>query len=647
MTTSQFDEKNKNLGLGVCIAVESSDTAVSQKQFTLLADTLRSQGYSILAIDFTTHNRPATYFLQQFKQGTYGDPQEVGPYAGSLLYALDRFQSSKQIRRVLQQGIIVLVHGYTGRSATEFGTYFTRSEERKGFYLWHDGQEERVFNIPRPNINFILRSSPMNSSKRDDLAQAYEDLCEVFPKDYIVVDRYDDNELLTDERIQALLMSHLTPILPAKADQDPAFISEDDEDSQSPVISSFVEEPGIQAATKQLMSLLLINEISSHIESKEWFDELLNGTFEIHNKNSGGLNRPYYIPPNLNPDLKAGYVSHMDKIIAAYHEIARNLTVYLANAHGSKPHTSTDDTKGKHEVIPHADTLKAYSMAAAVLPLATTMTVSVQQPVDTLKKELSGAGRRIGSEARSITDDTSAALDQEAPNKPTIEPGEFHEIKNPLSSSYVQSRNAEVSLTGIWPRNEFDLIPFMLYKSSDLPLSEIRQVVTQWTYAQKIEVFQAYIASLNSGPSYGDEVLSEVRYEWDVVCDWITHRHLQTYNHTRGSSRQASTPRNGYEVPPLIEEAGLVDVYEEAFSTSLRLHSLLQQGGYRLESEYAVLLGHKNRYRVSFTAAEIMNLIEDVSRDQTPRLYDATLDKMLTDIEDRHPLLFAQLYDTE
>jgi hypothetical protein len=71
---------------------------------------------------------------------------------------------------------------------------------------------------------------------------------------------------------------------------------------------------------------------------------------------------------------------------------------------------------------------------------------------------------------------------------------------------------------------------------------------------------------------------------------------------------QQLTPRYGYEVPKLVEDAGLTDQFELCFDLSLRLHSLLQGAGYPLEAQYATLLGHKLRWKITHNARQAFRL---------------------------------------
>ena len=102
---------------------------------------------------------------------------------------------------------------------------------------------------------------------------------------------------------------------------------------------------------------------------------------------------------------------------------------------------------------------------------------------------------------------------------------------------------------------------------------------------------------------------------------------------------QELTPRYGYEVPELIEDAGLSELYEECFDLSVALHSKLQSAGYKIEAQYATLLGHKMRWKVTFNAREAFHLIELRTSPQGHPGYRKLAQQMFEKIAEVHPLL--------
>jgi thymidylate synthase ThyX len=102
---------------------------------------------------------------------------------------------------------------------------------------------------------------------------------------------------------------------------------------------------------------------------------------------------------------------------------------------------------------------------------------------------------------------------------------------------------------------------------------------------------------------------------------------------------QPLTPRFGYEIPKLVEEAGLSEAFESCFDLSLKLYSVLQSAGYSLEAQYATLLGHKMRWKVTFNAREAFQLIELRTAPQGHPGYRKLVKEMYDKLAEVHPIL--------
>ena len=196
-----------------------------------------------------------------------------------------------------------------------------------------------------------------------------------------------------------------------------------------------------------------------------------------------------------------------------------------------------------------------------------------------------------------------------------------------------------VTLTNIWPRNEIDLVPDMLYEHSNLSLNEIKEEVSGWTYQQKQEVFDAYMGERLNRRHRPGRALEVAHYSWDLVCDYGIFRDLQRHRMVDDMEWQFLTPRFGYEIPSLVEEAGLSDEFEHCFDLSLQLYSQLQQAGYQLEAQYATLLGHKMRWKVTYNAREAFHLHELRTSPQGHPGYRKLVQQMHQVLSEKHPSL--------
>src|SRR5690606_14306066 len=196
-----------------------------------------------------------------------------------------------------------------------------------------------------------------------------------------------------------------------------------------------------------------------------------------------------------------------------------------------------------------------------------------------------------------------------------------------------------VQLTSYWPKNELDLIPDMLYEHSNLPLESITEEVDTWPISRKEEVFKAYMGERLNRRHKPGRALEKAHYSWDLVCDYGIFRDLQRHRMVDDLNWQQLTPRYGYEVPKLIEEAGVVEQFEACFDISLTLYSVLQQAVYQLAAQYATLMGQKMRWKVTMNARESFDFNELRTSPQGHPGYRKLVMQMHETLAEVHPAM--------
>ena len=203
-----------------------------------LSELLEKQGYDIATFDFPRYEEASSHFIKEYLNGKYGSAEEVSPYSASMFYALDRYEAAKDVRKALAEGKVVLANRYTGSNMAHQGTKFYNPEERRGFFIWLDNLEFEMLNIPRPTKSFVLRVPAATAQqlvdkketreytdKKRDIHEAdishmeravsvYDDLCELFPKDFERIDCVRSDKLLDIETIHKMILEKVTPMLP-------------------------------------------------------------------------------------------------------------------------------------------------------------------------------------------------------------------------------------------------------------------------------------------------------------------------------------------------------------------------------------------------------------------------------------------------
>jgi dTMP kinase len=141
---------------GLFIVIDGTDGSGKTTQLELLKTRLEKSGHSVAVADFPQYNQKSAGLVEEYLSGKYGSADEVGPYIGSIFYAVDRYDASFQIRNWLKEGKIVLSNRYVTANMGHQGGKIANPLERKAYFEWLHKLEFELFNIPKPNLNIIL-----------------------------------------------------------------------------------------------------------------------------------------------------------------------------------------------------------------------------------------------------------------------------------------------------------------------------------------------------------------------------------------------------------------------------------------------------------------------------------------------------------
>jgi dTMP kinase len=357
----------------------------------------------------------------------------------------------------------------------------------------------------------------------------------------------------------------------------------------------------------------------------------------------------YHTPDHLKPDVKKRYDTAINEIFDIYSDMVHKLTDYVRN-------NSTVPEEDRDAAWKGATRAQACDAARAALPVATKATVGIfasgqayeSLVMHLLSDELPEArltGQKLLDQGREVIpmfleradkpERGGAAIAYRASTSQAVK----ELAKEHLPDSHAHTGTEAVTLVDFWPKNELLLVPDMLYEHSNLPLEQLQSTVNGWPYEQKAEVFKAYIGERLNRRHKPGRALEKAHYSWDLVCDYGIFRDLQRHRMVDDMNWQLLTPRYGYDVPKLIEEAGLSEQFEQCFDISLKLYSDLQKSGYALEAQYATLLGHKMRWKVTYNAREAFHFHELRTSPQGHPGYRKLVLQMHEKLAEVHPLL--------
>lgn len=430
------------------------------------------------------------------------------------------------------------------------------------------------------------------------------------------------------------------------------FANKADKDAQllKRVITAFGDD-----SVQQLTGVHMVVENASNLLTKklEWgrlaaYLEQSTRYIYYDKKDKNGKYK-YYTPEYLKPNVKKQYDEAMETIFDLYSTMVRSLTDYIRG-------NSNTPEKERDIAWKGATRAQACDAIRAVLPVAVKSTVGIfasGQALESLIMHLQSdelpEARKVGDEllkqGRKVIPMFLERADKPERGGAMIAYRANTQTKmKELAKTYLPEKHADapsdpVTLVDFWPKNELLLVPDMLYEHSNLPLEQLQATVSDWPYDRKAEVFKAYMGERLNRRHRPGRALEKAHYSWDLVCDYGIFRDLQRHRMVDDMNWQLLTPRYGYDVPKLVEEAGLTDQFEACFEISLKLHSMLQQAGYPLEAQYATLLGHKMRWKVTYNARQAFHMHELRSTPQGHPGYRKLILQMHEKLAEVHPEL--------
>jgi len=397
----------------------------------------------------------------------------------------------------------------------------------------------------------------------------------------------------------------------------------------------------IENTTKYMTKKLEWGRLAAYLEQSTryiYFDQ----------KSADGKYR-YYIPKTLKGTVRDEYILHMDAIFDLYSNMVHKLTDYI---------TGTSDTPEKERDGAWRGAVRAQACDAArlVLPTATTTTVGIYASGQALESlimhllsddmpEARDIGQQLLEQARKVVPVLLERADKPERGGAMIayrantrtQTAELAHDK--LSKVHADGQPPAITLTEAYPRNELDIVADILYEHSHLPLADIKDEVSHWSYDDKLAVMQTYFGERLNRRHKPGRALEKIHYSWDIVCDFGIFCDLQRHRMVDDLVWQELTPRYGFDVPKLVEDAGLVDMFEECFAISLKLHSLLQSNGHALEAQYATLLGHKMRWKFTYNAREAFHFHELRTSPQGHPTYRKLVSEMHNKVAEVHPII--------
>lgn len=145
---------------GKLIVIDGGDGTGKTTQFKMLLTRLQDEDLDVITMDFPQYGKKSCGAVEEYLNGKYGTSEAVGPYRGSIFFAIDRYDASFDMRKALDEGKIVLCNRYVTANMAHQGGKIADEAERLKYFDWLKDLEFRIFGIPQPDINVFLRVPP-------------------------------------------------------------------------------------------------------------------------------------------------------------------------------------------------------------------------------------------------------------------------------------------------------------------------------------------------------------------------------------------------------------------------------------------------------------------------------------------------------
>jgi dTMP kinase len=364
---------------------------------------------------------------------------------------------------------------------------------------------------------------------------------------------------------------------------------------------------------------------------------------------SQSLKNNFYVPAGLDSKTKEQYQQSIKQVIKLRSKIIKQLVDYSAKGLTNRSRNTKSNNPSKQLAL-------ATKLTKPLIPVAAYNSVVLYAPINSYKElinlltleslpELRTLAKHLNQELQILELENINALVKPQPAEFKLTPASQGRIVN-LTSKYLPNIKADtdspLTLIQYSPRNEINLIEELIYKQSDNSAITLKKALGALTYEKKLELFNLTIQSTMAESKFGNSILEKINYEFDAISDYGTINELLRRQLVRQVDWQDLTPRHGFAVPNLIDQADAIDDFEQAFNTMLNLYCSLQPKNFII-AQYATLLGHKQRVKVVFNGQDVLKIAERLKDSESYPGTHELLNQILTKISEVHPLLIEHI----
>ncbi len=354
----------------------------------------------------------------------------------------------------------------------------------------------------------------------------------------------------------------------------------------------------------------------------------------------------YYTPLHFPDDLKKEYKHVMNAIFDNYSKTVHKLSEWLQKQ---------DDTPEKERDVAWRIAMrgKACDAVRGLLPASTTSTVGIvgsAQAIDNLimhllsqnLPEANDVGEQILNEVRKqhaiffertdLPNRGKAIIKYRKETKERVQA-----LAGKIGLNTRKETGLKATLLEYTPKDELELIAHLLYPYVTISFAELEKELSGWSEDELVAALELYMGARDNRRHKPGRAMEVAHYTFELVCDYGIFRDLQRHRMVDALEWQQLSPSLGYDVPKAVKDAGLEELYHQTHELSETFFSTLVKNGYKLEAQYATLLDHRMRWKVTINARAAFHFIE-LRTQPAGHLGYRQISKMMHDeIEKVHP----------
>jgi thymidylate synthase ThyX len=178
-----------------------------------------------------------------------------------------------------------------------------------------------------------------------------------------------------------------------------------------------------------------------------------------------------------------------------------------------------------------------------------------------------------------------------------------------MLANQAADQRPEVTLVDSDPEGELKVVAAALYAASGLPDDVLLERARMMSEEERTAVLASYVGERSNRRHRPGRAFERTDYRFDVLCDYGAFRDLQRHR-LLTMEWQELGPLHGYEEPPELEPAGVLEDWGRTMEESAELWARLRDAGLGSAVQYAVAMAYRVRFVMQMNAREAMHMIE-------------------------------------